>query len=96
MFGKKDPTAKEIATEKGEPYVNIIQMEISKDEPGIGSFELDWNEHFITYLRGHGYPGKRPEDVVDMWFQDVCRNIVLETFEQYEAQTPQAKRKPRS
>lgn len=88
LFGKKK-TAKEIATEKGEPYVNITHMELSDKEPGIGSFELDWNEYFIQYLRQNGYPGKRPEDTVDLWFQDVCRNIVLESFEQYEAQHPE-------
>jgi hypothetical protein len=32
-----------------------------------------------------GYQGKTDADVVDNWFQDVCRNVVLETYEQEQA-----------
>jgi len=82
---KSKPTAKEEATKKGEPYVNILEMEISKGSTGLGSFELDWNSYFIAYLREHGYEGRTDELIIDRWFTDVCRNVVLETYEQHAA-----------
>jgi hypothetical protein len=30
-------------------------------------------------------PTDSDADIVDRWFTNVCRNVVLETFEQYEA-----------
>ena len=32
--------------------------------------------------------GKDDAQIVDQWFQDICRNVVLETFEQHEANNP--------
>ena len=78
----KKKSEKEIATENKEPYVSILTVEVDKDDPSYGSFELDWNEYFILKLRRMGYPGDDDERVVDLWFQQVCRNILLETFEQ--------------
>ena len=37
-------TPKDLATERGEPWVEVLSMEIDKDNPGQGSFELDWND----------------------------------------------------
>ena len=85
----KKKTAKEIATEKAEPYVNIDSVQIDPKNPGQGAFELDWNEFFVAKLVKAGYQGKTDEQIVDQWFQDVCRNVVLETYEQYEANNPQ-------
>jgi hypothetical protein len=76
---------KEVATAAGEPYIEIVAMELNSDNPGLGSFELDWNEQFIKKLRAMGYPGPTDEVVIDLWFQDVCRNILLETYEQEQA-----------
>jgi hypothetical protein len=46
-------------------------------------FPIDWNEHFVTQLRGMGYPSEADDEVVvDLWFQSVCRNILMETYEQ--------------
>ncbi len=81
-------TAKELATERGEAYVNIISMDIDPNGMGMGSFELDWNEKFIADLVRHGYMMDQNDtdaDIVDRWFTNVCRNVVLETYEQYEA-----------
>ena len=81
-------TEKEIATEKGNPYVNILSMEIDPEQPGIGAFELDWNDKFVANLIRAGYRMNENDtdaDIVDRWFTDVCRNVVLETWEQYEA-----------
>jgi len=82
----KDPKAE--ATKRNEPYVNILSIDLDPENVGQGAFELDWNDQFITKLLRAGYQGKTDADIVDRWFQDVCRNVVLETFEQYEANNP--------
>lgn len=83
---KKSP--KELATEKGEPWVNIVSVDLDPENIGNGAFELDWNELFVAKLVRVGYKGKDDAQIVDQWFQDVCRNVVMETFEQYEANNP--------
>lgn len=81
----KEKSPKEIATEKGEPYVAVLSVEIDPENVHDGAFELDWNDKFITNLVRAGYQGRTDSDMVDRWFQDVCRNIVLENFEQWDA-----------
>lgn len=81
----KKKTEKELATERGEPYVAILSMDVDPEDLNQGAFELDWNEKFIANLIRAGYQGKTDEDLVDQWFQNVCRNVVLETFEQDQA-----------
>ena len=83
---KKSP--KQLATEKGEPWVNIISVELDPENIGQGAFELDWNEFFVAKLVRAGYKGRDDQQIVDQWFQDVCRNVVLETYEQMEANNP--------
>jgi hypothetical protein len=78
----KKLSPKEQATKDGEPFIDILTVEIDADNPSYGSFELDWNDHFVKKLRGMGYPGETDEVVVDLWFQSVCRNILMETYEQ--------------
>jgi len=81
-------SAKELATERGEPYVNVIAVELDPENIGSGAFELDWNDKFLANLVRAGYQkqANEPEHViVDRWFQDVCRNVVLETYEQEQA-----------
>jgi len=82
------PNAKELATANGLPYINVLAMELNPENIGIGAFELDWNEIFIAKLIQAGYKGTSEEQIVDQWFTDICRNVVLETFEQYEANNP--------
>ena len=72
---KKQKTAKEIATEKKEPWVAVMDTHVNKDNIRNGFFELDWNEYFVLQLRTEGYQGETDESVVDLWFQDLCRNI---------------------
>lgn len=84
----KKKSDKELATERGEPYVNITNVELDPDNVGQGAFELDWNEFFVAKLVRAGYKGRDDEQIVDQWFQDVCRHVVLETYEQYEANNP--------
>mgnify|MGYP003347535539 CR=1 FL=1 len=89
---KQTKSAKEIATEKGEPYVSILSMDIDPNNMQNGAFELDWNEKFITNLVRAGYKGKTDADMVDQWFQDVCKNVVQENYEQWEANQPVGER----
>ncbi len=84
-------TAKEIATEAKEPYVAILSMEVDPDNLHQGSFELDWNEIFVARLVKAGYMMKKEDtdaEIVDRWFQNVCRHVVMETWEQEEAMNP--------
>jgi len=88
-------TEKEIANEKGEPYVNIVSMEIDPENIQAGAFELDWNDKFVANLVRAGYQMDSKDtdaDIVDRWFTAVCRNVVLETYEQYEAMNPERDR----
>jgi hypothetical protein len=83
-----EKTAKELATEKGEPYVAIVTMDIDPNNLHQGAFELDWNEIFIARLVKAGYmmkPTDADSDIVDRWFQNVCRHVVMETWEQDQA-----------
>lgn len=78
-------TPKEIATQNGEPYINILKVEIDPSNVNNGAFELDWNDKFVLNLVRAGY--KRRDDdtdqiIVDRWFQTVCRNVALEVYEQ--------------
>lgn len=87
--GKKSD--KDRANEQGLPWVSVVQVELDPDNIGNGAFELDWNEKFITNLVRAGYQTKPGEDesiIVDRWFQDVCRNVVQENYEQWEANQP--------
>lgn len=79
---KKQLTPKQKATKKGEPWFTIVDIEIDNDNPRNGAFELDWNEPFIKMLRGHGLTGDTDEEVVDQWFQDLCRQIAMETYDE--------------
>ena len=80
-----EKTAKQIATEAGEPYVAVLGMDVDLDNLHQGAFELDWNEIFVARLIKAGYQGKVDADIVDQWFQNVCRHVVMETWEQEQA-----------
>jgi hypothetical protein len=82
---KSKKTPKELATERDEPWVEVISMDIDKDNPGNGAFELDWNDKFLSNLMRAGYQGKTDQDIVDNWFKAVCRNVIQENFEQEQA-----------
>ena len=81
-------SAKDTATEKGEPYVAILSVELDPENIGNGAFELDWNDKFIANLVRAGYQGKTDADMVDQWFADVCKNVIADNYEQWEANQP--------
>jgi len=81
-------TGKDLANENGEPYVAILSMDIDPHNLHQGSFELDWNEIFVARLVKAGYMKDQNDsdaDIVDRWFQNVCRHVVMETWEQEQA-----------
>jgi hypothetical protein len=85
---KVEKSAKELATEAGEPYVAVLRMDVDLANLHQGAFELDWNEIFVARLVKAGYMMKKDDqdsEIVDRWFQNVCRHVVMETWEQEQA-----------
>ena len=81
-------TPKELATKNGEPYIHVVSMEIDPNNVNNGAFELDWNDKFILNLIRAGYKKKDDDTdnvIVDRWWQEICRNILLEVYEQQQA-----------
>ena len=69
---------KELATENKEPWVAVLDTHVNKDNVRNGFFELDWNEYFVLQLKQAGYKGDSEEEIVDGWFQELCRNVGAE------------------
>ncbi len=69
---------KEEATQKGEPWVAVLDTKINEDNIRNGFFELDWNNEFIEKLLDAGYKGETNEQIVDGWFKTIARNILQE------------------
>ena len=79
---------KEKATRAGEPWVVILEVNVDPEDINNGAFELDWNDKFLLNLIKQGYKDgedDKDEEIVDRWFKTVCRNVVLETWEQEQA-----------
>ncbi len=72
-------TPKERATEAKEPWVAVLDTHVNKENVRNGFFELDWNEYFVLQLRQAGYKGETDEAVVDLWFQELCKNVGAES-----------------
>jgi hypothetical protein len=70
---------KELATERKEPWVAVLDTHVNKDNIRNGFFELDWNEYFVLQLKEAGYKGDTEEAVVDQWFQELCRGVGSES-----------------
>ena len=88
---KKELSPKEKATAAGEPYVAILSVDLDPADINNGAFELDWNDIFIARLVKAGFQIKKDDtdaDIVDRWFQSICRNILNENYEQWEANQP--------
>jgi hypothetical protein len=73
---------KQSCTIKDEPYVGVLKTHFDPTKPKNGFFELDWNEKFIENLNTNGYHGEKDEEVVNKWFNDLCKNIMLEDLDQ--------------
>jgi hypothetical protein len=83
MFGfiknlfKRKPTAKSMKNSP-EPWVNVVHANVDPTNPKQGYFELEWNPAFVLFLRSNGYTGTVPEEIVDQWFTDLCRNVGMD------------------
>jgi hypothetical protein len=99
LFGKKSTTKtpktqttkaktkkslKQVATENGEPYIEVIGLDIDAKNPVQGAFELEWNDVFVDELKKAGFRGPSDEEIVDQWFQQVCRNVALSQWETFD------------
>jgi len=78
-------SAKEKATAAGEPYVEVLKFDMDPNDIHTGNFTIDYNDKFLANLIRAGYKKKATDtdnDIVDRWFTEICRNIVLEEYEQ--------------
>jgi hypothetical protein len=73
-------TPKKRASQRGEPWVGVLETHINKENVRNGFFELDWNNEFIVQLKqaGYGYDADPQEEIVDRWFRDLARNVLAE------------------
>jgi len=90
MFKKKEKETKELshrdlmmkdkeaATKAKKPWVGVLDTQVNKENIKNGFFELDWNNEFIEQLIDAGYKGESNEEIVDMWFKDLARNVLAE------------------
>ena len=58
-----------------EPMVKVLNLNVNPENPRNGFFELDWNDEFVNMLKQSGYQGASEEEIVDRWFQTLCRTI---------------------
>lgn len=74
---KAKMSPKEMATARGEPWVEVIETHVKKDNAKNGFFEMDWNTVFVDQLRaeGYGFEADPEEEIVDRWFRELCNNI---------------------
>lgn len=66
---------------KGEPWVSMPDIKWDPNDPSRSYFELDYNEHFVLFLREHKYSGTTPEEIVEKWLNDVCKSVAQEIEE---------------
>lgn len=72
---------KQLATLNGEPWVTVLGLDFNTGKSLEGSIELDWNEFFVEKLKAEGYTGPTPDNIVNQWFMELCRNIAMEEFD---------------
>lgn len=64
---------------RGEPWVRVANSSFSaKRGPDGFAFELDYNEKFVEMLRESGFEGRTDEQVVNEWFNELCRQVAVE------------------
>jgi hypothetical protein len=75
IFTKSAKETKETAI---GPWVTVVEVHFDKTDPTRGYFELDWNDDFVGLLGEAGYAGSTPEEIVNLWFNDLCRSVAME------------------
>jgi hypothetical protein len=66
---------KDTKSKSEEPWVKVIKLHVQPENPRNGFFELDWNDEFVNMLKQSGYQGESQEEIVDRWFQTLCRTV---------------------
>jgi len=69
---------KSVAEIRQEPFINVINMGVDPENIVQGYFELDWNDEFIKMLASAGITGQNDEEIVNKWFNGVCRTVLLQ------------------
>ncbi len=69
---------KAVAELRDEPWVEVKHMEVNPQDVKQGYMELDWNDQFVAMLHPSGYIGESDESVVNKWFNDICRTVLLQ------------------
>jgi hypothetical protein len=70
---------KGVATLNKEPWVAVVDSNFDQKEGLSGfSFKLDFNEPFVEMLRESGFEGVVDEQVVNEWFNELCKQIASE------------------
>jgi hypothetical protein len=72
---------KKVATIRKEPWVEVKKLEVNPEDAKAGYMELDWNDEFVAMLQENGYTGESDESVVNKWFNDVCRTVLMQEIE---------------
>lgn len=69
---------RKLADLREEPWVNMPDMKWDPADPTKSYFQLDYNDHFVVFLRSHNYTGASDEQIVERWLNDVCRSVASE------------------
>jgi hypothetical protein len=72
---------KQVATIKKEPYIKVLSEYHPQNGQSGLELEFDWNEFWIKELVANGYVGYNEDQIVQMWFEDLCRSVVTENME---------------
>lgn len=73
---------KQTATIKKEPFITILNTSYNPQLSVSGlEFEFDWNEFWIKELVDNGYVGYNEDQIIQQWFEDLCRSVVTENME---------------
>ena len=75
------------ATIKGEPYVAVINSNYKPEDKLDGLyFEFDWNDLWIEELKANGYQGFTDDQIVQRWFEDLCRGVAEDSIPEDDGQ----------
>ena len=65
-----------------EAFIRVAKIETDPKNPAFGGIIFDYNEAFVLYLEEHGYgPNPDPDDTINEWFNELCKNIALDAFD---------------
>jgi len=71
---------KDQATQKGEPWIEVLETHVDSNDLTNGFFELDWNRLFVDDLiqAGYGTEADPEEEIVDRWFRTIVGNMLAD------------------